>query len=116
MMPGARMTDPTAAFFEDLQQREHEPLLAHKQGSIRVELADNGRTERWLVAFDDGSITVSHRNRAADATLRADKTLFDQIVRGDANAMAALLRGAISIDGDWNLLILFQRLFPSPRS
>jgi putative sterol carrier protein len=110
------MTDPTAAFFDDLQRRDHEPLLAHKKGTVRVELADNGRTERWLVAFDDGNITVSHRNRTADATLRADKTLFDQIVRGDANAMAALLRGAISIDGDWNLLILFQRLFPSPRS
>lgn len=108
------MTDPTAAFFEDLRRREHEPLLAHKKGTVRVELADDGRSERWLVSFDDGGITVSSRNEPADATMRAEKSMFDQVVRGETNAMAAVLRGAISIDGDWNLLILFQRLFPSP--
>jgi putative sterol carrier protein len=108
------MTDPTETFFDDLGRRDHEPLLAHKKGTIRVELADNGHTERWTVTFDDGDINVSHKKGAADSTIRADKSVFDRIVRGDTNAMAALLRGAVSVDGDWNLLVLFQRLFPSP--
>jgi putative sterol carrier protein len=107
--------DPTAAFFDDLRQREHEPLLAHKKGSVHIELTDNGRTEHWLVAFDDGRIDVSHRNRRADSTMRADKALFDQVVQGQANALTAFMRGAVSLDGDWNVLVVFQRLFPSPR-
>ncbi len=30
--------------------------------------------------------------------------------------MAAVLRGAIALEGDWELIVLFQRLFPSPPS
>jgi putative sterol carrier protein len=35
---------------------------------------------------------------------------------GKVNAFAAVLRGAIKIEGDPRLLVLFQRLFPGPRS
>jgi putative sterol carrier protein len=107
--------DPTATFFDELRQRDHEPLLAHKKGSVLVELADNGRTEHWLVSFENGQIDVSQEGGNADSTIRADKALFDQIVQGEANATTAVMRGAISLDGDWNLLVLFQRLFPSPQ-
>jgi putative sterol carrier protein len=108
------MTDATAAFFDDLRQRDHEPLLEHKQGTVRVEVVDNGRTKRWLIAYDDGKIQVSSRKGAADATIRADKALFDRLASGDANAVSAVLRGDVSLEGDWNAAILFQRLFPSP--
>ena len=33
---------------------------------------------------------------------------------GRANAVTAVLRGAMTLEGDWNLLVVFQRLFPSP--
>jgi putative sterol carrier protein len=108
------MTDPTAAFFEDLRSREYEPLLARKKGTVRVEVTNGRKTDHWLVVFDDGTIEVSNRDISADATLRADASLFDRIVSGEANAVSAVLRGALSLDGDWNVLVVFQRLFPSP--
>ena len=41
-------------------------------------------------------------------------TMFGRIATGEANAVTAVLRGEASLEGDWNLVILFQRLFPSP--
>lgn len=108
------MTDPTAAFFEGLRQRDHQPALAHKSGVVRIDVDDNGRNDRWFVAIDDGTVKVSKRNQTADSIMRVDKELFDRVVTGKANAVAAMLRGEVLLEGDWNLLILFQRLFPSP--
>ena len=51
----------------------------------------------------------------ADCVIRAEKTLFDGITRGETSAVAAVLRGDIVIEGDRELLVLFQRLFPGPR-
>jgi hypothetical protein len=33
---------------------------------------------------------------------------------GQANATAAVLRGALTVEGALDLVVLFQRLFPSP--
>jgi putative sterol carrier protein len=108
------MDGATTAFFEGLAGRDHEPLLAYTKGTVRVELADGAQTERWLVSIDKGKVAVSHRNVGADCTLHTTKDLFEGIVRGEVNAMAAVLRGAVAIDGDWELLIVFQRLLPAP--
>lgn len=109
------MANPTAAFFDELRQRDFQPALGNKSGVVRIELAGNGRNERWFVAIDEGTVKVSKRNQAADATVRADRKLFDELVTGKVNAVTAVLRGAMGLEGDWNLLIVFQRLFPSPQ-
>jgi putative sterol carrier protein len=108
------MADRTAAFFDQLAERGHEPLLAKAAGTLRVELVNGGETERWSVAFDKGDITVSHKNTAADCTVRTDKASFDKIATGKMNAMAAVLRGGLTVEGDAELLVLFQRAFPGP--
>jgi putative sterol carrier protein len=108
------VTDPTAAFFDGLRQRDHQPALGHKSGVVRIDLDDNGQSDRWFVAIDDGTVKVSKRNQAADSTIRVDKKLFDRLATGKANAVSAVLRGEALLEGDWNLLIVFQRLFPSP--
>jgi putative sterol carrier protein len=38
--------------------------------------------------------------------------LFERIVDGEVNATAAVLRGAVTIDGDMELLVQLQKLFP----
>jgi putative sterol carrier protein len=48
--------------------------------------------------------------------MRADRKLFGRMASGKVNAFAAVLRGAITIEGDPRLLVLFQRLLPGPRS
>jgi putative sterol carrier protein len=108
------MTDPTTEFFAELARRAHEPLLEKATGTIRFDLVQGKRKSHWLVALDKGDVTVSRRNTRADSTIRTDKALFDRLVTGHANAMAAVLRGTVTIEGDPELLIFFQRLFPGP--
>jgi putative sterol carrier protein len=107
---GTTVSDTTAAFFDELAQRGYEPRAATMRGSVRLDLRRGKRIERWLVSVDRGTVTVSRANAAADAVVRTDETLFEDLVRGEANAMAALLRGALTIEGDAGLLLLFQRL------
>jgi putative sterol carrier protein len=104
------VSDTTAAFFDELGQRGYEPRAAALRGSVRFDLRSGKRTERWLVSVDRGTVAVSRGNGEADAVVRTDEALFDGIVRGEVNAMAALLRGALTIEGDGALLLLFQRL------
>jgi putative sterol carrier protein len=108
------MGDATAEFFEALARRGHEPLLAKTTGTVRVEIVGGERTERWLIAVDAGDVAVSRRNTRADCTVRCDRDLFGRVARGEANAMAAVLRGAMTIEGHPGLLVLFQRLFSTP--
>ena len=108
------MPQTATELFESLGRRGHEPLLEQAQGTLRFEL-ENGQPQRWLIEVDKGDVAVSHANRKADATVYVDAQLFDRIVRGEVNAMAAVLRGAVRVDGDPQLLMLFQRVFPGPQ-
>jgi predicted lipid carrier protein YhbT len=111
------MGDSTAEFFEDLASRGHEPLLEKATGTVRFDLTQGAKTERWLVSVAKGDLAVSRRNVRADCVVSSDRTLFDGVVSGKTNAMAALLRGAIGVEGDVRLLVALQRLLPgSPGS
>ena len=71
------MTEATAAFFHELEERKNDPLLEKIKGTLRFELENGKRAERWVVAFDKGAATVSRDDRAADCTVRAKAALFE---------------------------------------
>jgi hypothetical protein len=106
--------DGIVRFFGELGRRGHEPLLAKVTGRVRFELVEGGRTDRWLVAVDKGDTAVSHKGGAAECTIQADRALFERLCRGEANAIAAVLRGELVCSGDVELLFAIQRLFPGP--
>ena len=108
------MSDAILEFFQELGRRGHEPLLAKVTGSVRFDLVDDGRTDRWLVTVDQGDTTVRHKGGAADCTIQADRALFARLCRGEENAMAAVLRGALVCTGDVELLFAIQRILPGP--
>ena len=109
------MSDAVVEFFSELGQRGHEPLLAKVTGRVRFDLVDGGRiTDRWLVAVDKGDTTVSHKGGPAECTIQAERALFERLCRGEENAMAAVLRGALVCTGDVELLFAIQRIFPGP--
>lgn len=107
--------DATLDFFRALGERGHEPLLAKATGTIRFDLEVGDGQERWLVAIDKGEVAVSNDGGEADLVVRAPRTLFDRLASGEANPMAALLRGAVELEGDPQLMLSFQRLFPGPQ-
>ena len=108
------MGEATSDFFEVLGSRGHEPLLGTTTGTLRFDLSNGNKTERWLLTIDHGDVDVSHKNVKADCSVRARKELFDRVVTGDANAFAATLRGELVVEGDTRLLVRFQRLLPDP--
>jgi hypothetical protein len=108
------MTSPMEDFLTELGRREHEPLLAAAAGTIRFDVHRGGRTEYRLVRVDRGKVTVTKRKGKAGAVVDADGELLDRIADGQVNAMAAFLRGALRVQGDPELLIQLQRMFPGP--
>ena len=105
------MADPTRAFFEGLAAKGHEPMLASFSGSLRFDLSGGKRTEHWYVDVKRGDVAISHGDHDADLVLSTDRTTFDAVLSGETNAMAALLRGAVTVRGKFILLLAFQRLF-----
>jgi putative sterol carrier protein len=108
------MTDATTEFFEKLARRGHEPLLKKVTGTMRFDLAEGTRTDHYVVAVKHGAVALSEQNVEADCVVRADRSLFDGIASGEENLMAAMLRGALTFQGNAHLLLAFQRLFPGP--
>jgi putative sterol carrier protein len=108
------VADSATQFFDGLVSRGHEPLLAKASGTLRFDLVAGRKTERWLVEVKKGDIAVSRRNAPADCVVRGDRALFERIAGGRENATAALLRGAVEVEGTVGLLVLFQKLFPGP--
>jgi len=108
------MTDPTAEFFEELGRRGHEPRLEKVSGTVRVDLDQGKDSDHWLITINHGDVAVSRKNAKADSIFHTDKALFDRMATGQANAMAAILRGVAIAEGNPELLVLFQRLLPGP--
>ncbi len=109
------MSDITPPFFE-VSRLGHNPMLANVTATVRFDLEHEGKTDRWFVVIDKGDVSVSRRNVRADCVLRAERSLVEGLVSGRVNAMAALLRGDLVAEGDPQLLVLLQRLFPgAPR-
>ena len=111
------MATTIEGFFQELIAEGHQPLLGKVQGTIGFDLVDNdGEVDHWLVRVDRGHFMISQPNSPADCVIRADKALVEQLIKGEENAIAATLRGAIVCTGDVELLFAIQRIFPGPPS
>src|SRR5258706_16461018 len=108
------MASPSDAFFDDLAQRGHVPLLDNEHGRLRVELADGAGIRNWTITFDHGDVTVSSEDIDVDGVIRADRSLFDRAAQGEENLMTARLRGDLGLDGSLDLIVQFSRLLPGP--
>ncbi|HEV7900032.1 MAG TPA: SCP2 sterol-binding domain-containing protein [Planosporangium sp.] len=110
------MASPTEEFFDELGRRGHEPLLKRITATVRFNITDGRHVAHWLVAIDRGDIHVARSSDKGCCGICADRALFDGIVTGRVNAIAAMLRGALSVDGDRETWVLVQRLLPGPCS
>jgi putative sterol carrier protein len=108
------MVDATARFFEDLDRRGFEPLLAKTAGTLRVDLHEGAQTTHWLLEIDRGALQVRQEDREADTVVGAAPRVFDELVTGEENAISALLRGDVTVLGDLRLVLQIERLFPGP--
>ncbi|MEU4568259.1 SCP2 sterol-binding domain-containing protein [Micromonospora sp. NPDC023956] len=108
------MADAITRFFEDLNRRGFEPSLERTSGTIRFDLDEGSRTTHWLLAIDRGRLRADQEDREADTIIDTDPVLFADLVSGREDGIAALLRGDLIVTGDPRLVVLVERLFPSP--
>lgn len=113
-MTSVSRSSTEAAFFDALAGRGQVPLLRRAAGTLRFDLTDHGRAEHWFVALRHGEVDVSRGSGPADAVVRVAKGTFEGMVTGRVNAMAAVLRGEVEVEGDLGLVLLFLRVAPSP--
>lgn len=105
--------DHTTEFFERLGSQP-QPLLAGITGTMRVDVDDRGSTRHWYLDIDKSTVAVSSRDADADAIVRVHRSVFDRVITGEANALAATLRGQLTVEGDPRLMVAFQRIMPGP--
>lgn len=93
-------SDRVGEFFDELGRRGHEPLLDRMAAVGRVELYGGERIECWFVTVRNGDIAVSRDGgeAGADWVLKADRRAFERVIRDDAGLLAALIRGAVSVE------------------
>jgi hypothetical protein len=108
------MSSPTADFFNEIGRRRTGDVPTKFHGTIRFDLLRDGRTEHWYLAIDEGTVTVSREHSEATSTIQTDEELFDLMVTGRRGVKAALLRGALTVEGDISLLTAFRDLLPGP--
>jgi hypothetical protein len=115
---GSDEPTPTDTFLRGLAAGGPQPLLAHASGTLRFDLDRAGQVEHRYLTLGDGAVTVApadaDADTGADAVIRGAATTFDGMATGTVNAMAAVLRGELIVEGDLSLVFLLQRLFPSP--
>ena len=102
----------TDDFFAELERRGHEPMLRRLSATVRWDILDGDRIEHRLIRIDHGDVRVTVSDEPADCVIIAERVVCDDVVTGRTSALAALLRGAAAVDGDFELMVLAQRLLP----
>ncbi|WP_433648862.1 SCP2 sterol-binding domain-containing protein [Micromonospora zamorensis] len=108
------MTEAAERFFESLPARAPEVLGGLADGTLQIDLGSDHRTEHWLVRMRPGSVQVSRERGPADAIWFSSAALFDRLITGEAQGVAAVLRNESTFSGNVVLFLAFRRFFPDP--
>ena len=105
-----RRLDP--ALLDALAQRSRERPVKAFTGLVRFDVVDGDTTEHWYLECRKGVVTVALEGDEPGCVVRGDLATFEAVLGGTSNLMAAVLRGALQIDGESFLLLGLRRLFP----
>ena len=96
-------------FFDDLAARTAggSPRTRSLRATYRFDVEGAGS---WHVAVDDGVVSVSETDAAADCVISVPEELLLRIVRGEQSPMGAFLMGKIRVEGDTALAMRLKDL------
>jgi len=106
------MAELDESLLETLAERSQEQPITAFNGVVCFDVRDGDRVDRWYLTITKGIVTVARKGGEPDCIVTGDVATFDAVLRGKANAMAALLRGALAAQGKFILMTALQRLFP----
>jgi hypothetical protein len=72
----------TEAILGEFARRGREPSLANRSGTVRIELANGGKTRSWRVTIAKGAVAVASGPGKADTVIRADSDVSTGSPRG----------------------------------
>lgn len=108
------------ACFEALAARGEEPGLKGVTGIWEFDIDDAPEAERaWFLRVDDGRLAVNDpgaRSARADVRIHMHESDFVRLACGTGreNIVTALLRGALTVEGDLRFAQQLQLVLPIP--
>lgn len=103
------MPDSARDFFDELATRT--AAVSERTRGLRATYRfDVDGAGSWLVAVDDGTVSVSEGDADADCVIAVPEETLLRIVRGEQNAMGAFLMGKIRVEGDTGLAMRLRDL------
>ena len=102
------MADTVQEFFDSLAARADAEKTAGMNNSYLFDIEGAGQ---WVVAVQDGSVTVTEGTGEADTTITTSEESFMAIVRGEQNPTTAYMTGKLKVDGDMSAALKLQKLF-----
>jgi len=106
--------DPVTRFFAALGKPGHLAIFEGDTASVRLDVLDGKKVERWHVSIAQGDVAVTRGGGPADAIIRVERRYLEAMVTGRLNAQAAFLRGLFACEGSVGALMMFQRCLPGP--
>ncbi|GAA0377537.1 hypothetical protein GCM10009541_19970 [Micromonospora gifhornensis] len=106
------MTEAIEQFFATLPARAPQLLRSSLTGTLRIDLTDDGRTEHWVLRIRPGALDIDRGLAEADAIWYSSVDLFDRLVTGRSQAIAALFRNESTFSGRVTLFLAFRLFFP----
>ena len=102
------MAESVQEFFDGLASRADAEKTAGMNNSYLFDIEGAGQ---WVVAVQDGSVTVTDGTGEADTTITTSEDSFMAIVRGEQNPTTAYMTGKLKIKGDMGAAMKLQKLF-----
>ena len=100
--------DTVKEFFESLPSRATPESTAGITSSYLFEITDVGT---WLVAIDEGTLTVEERDGEADVRIGMSEETLRKLVAREQNPMRAMMTGKIKLKGDMGAATKLAKIF-----
>ncbi|HVM69800.1 MAG TPA: SCP2 sterol-binding domain-containing protein [Gaiellaceae bacterium] len=102
------MAESVQEFFSGLESNVDDSRTAGMNNSYLFDIEGAGQ---WVVAVDDGKVSVSEGAGDADTTIQTSEESFLAITRGELNPTTAYMTGKLKIKGDMGAAMKLQKLF-----
>ena len=92
------------------------PTLSRIEGTVRFDVVDGDRVDHWLVNIDRGNLAVSRADGPADCVVSGEQGALRPTGNGSDEPDGCGPAGRdLAVDGDLDLLLAVQRVFPGPQ-
>ncbi|GGM13169.1 hypothetical protein GCM10012279_34170 [Micromonospora yangpuensis] len=97
-----------------MPERAPAVLRSPVHGTMQIDLDHGEQTEHWQVVLAPGKAEVRRGQTESDTTWFCSADLFERLVTGERQSIAAMLRSETTIVGNVVLFLAFRGFFPSP--